>query len=153
MLVIPTTKIPALTSALIAAGCKYQLGAKADPLDSQPALIHALDCSGFVRWAVFHASMAQPGQAPLDLPDGSVQQHDWSRAALAPDANDSGRQDDGILRIAFLAPSPDGEPGHVMLIQNGLTCECYGHHGPGRRTWDSLPFMRTCEVYRLAQLV
>lgn len=147
------SKIPALVKDCQLHGVTYSLGAKANPLSQQAGSIAALDCSGFVRWALYHASLLWKTGMPLVIPDGSVQQHDWcdaQRMESCPIAE--GKQSDGILRIAFLSPKDGGGVGHVMLIQDGFTLESHGHKGPDRRRWLSQTFMSKCTVYKLARL-
>lgn len=153
-------KLPALVRDCQLHGVGYTLGAKAEPLAQQASHIMALDCSGFVRWALYHASIdwnaVHPKEAkdyyPLVIPDGSVTQHDWCDTAGMPKGDFSdGNRVDGVLRIAFLTPKDGGGVGHVMLILNGYTLESHGHVGPDRRKWLSQPFMTKCTVYQFGR--
>ena len=147
---VPAWKLPALVADCRAHHVMYGYGLKASPLSLQAGQFHAIDCSGFSRWAVYHATAAL--SQPFAMVDGSVAQHDWARSNLAPQLNSQGSAMDDRLRIAFLSPE-DGGIGHVMLIQNGFTCESHGSVGPDRREWLSEPFMRLCSVYVLGELV
>lgn len=127
-------------------GHAYQMDAK-PALGSSAASWKLSDCSGFVRWLLFDAAMEK-------IPDGSVQQHAWcaeylpacSYAKCAP-------LSDNVLRIAFMAPTAT-EAGHVWLIVSGLTIECWGGHGPGRRPYDTPVLLEhVCACYELAELV
>lgn len=152
-LAIKAAKIVALTDSLITAGLRYRLGAKIDPLDLQaPELvanhIGEVDCSGFVRWVIYHAT-GQP--ANFDFPDGSVQQHEWIEAkGFKLSTYEDAHNDDGIVRIAFLTPEDGGGVGHVLLIVNGQTCESHGSHGPDHRVWGSEGWMQKMAVYVLS---
>ena len=132
-----------------AAGVRYGLGAKAPSLDDAPGTFPAVDCSGFVRYAVWQASQAQAG-GRVELPDGSVTQHELCRVTFKPcDKADLG-DDDGVLRIAFLSPAQTSEGiGHVMLVYRGRTLESHGGHGPDSRAWGSQGFMALCSGYVL----
>ena len=142
-------KIVALTESLMTSGVTYGLGAKISPLSLQAPQVKEVDCSGFVRWAIFHA-LAQP--ADFDMPDGSWDEHHlWvDRLGFKPSTWVDAHDRDNAVRIAFLEPSdsPEGV-GHVMLVVNGSTCESHGHHGPDMRAWGSQPFMSKCSVYVL----
>jgi hypothetical protein len=61
----------------------------------------------------------------------------------------SGHEVDGAIRIAFLSPEAGGGIGHVMLLNQGETCESHGGHGPDFRLWGSESFMSLCSVYVL----
>jgi hypothetical protein len=114
-------------------GTRYRLGAKAPSLGCDTREIGAIDCSGFVRYALAKAS----GQG-LILPDGSVNQHDWCRAQglHQVDYNNLPEADSSRLFIAFIEPNPVG---HVWLETGGLTLESHGGSpgGPDRRAWDT----------------
>lgn len=129
--------IALLLSALSACqfrGVSYGLGSKPpEPFSVKPNF-RLIDCSGFVRWALWVATRGQ-----LLLPDGSYVQHDWftKQGFKLTDYANAALQD-GHLRIAFHAPNGRGGDGtgHVWLIYAGETLESYGGHGPGRREWD-----------------
>ncbi len=135
-------KLVALTASLQTPQVPYLWGAKARPLSVQAPEIRGLDCSGFVQWAIFHAT-----EHSVLLPEGSVEQHGWFiRGGFKRSSVDACSLNDGVVRVAFLAPRGE-EPGHVMLVLDGATCECYGGHGVGRRTWLSERFMQSCDVF------
>lgn len=130
----------------MAAGVGYGLGSKIEPLSKQAGEgISLVDCSGFVRWVIYHAANG------LTIPDGSVNQHDWADAQKFKQSDFAGAlQHDNGVRIAFLRPQDTLEHvGHVVLIVNGQTAESHGHHGPDRRVWGSQGFMQHCSVYVL----
>lgn len=134
-----------VTQTMISHGTSYKLGAKAASLTMAPGNIGRIDCSGYVRYALFQAS-------GLRLPDGSVVQHDWIKEqGFKKSSVDAGKLADGALRIAFLSPAAGGGVGHVMLIFGARTLESHGGVGVSRRAWnpDQYPFMGRCSVYVL----
>jgi cell wall-associated NlpC family hydrolase len=154
-MIIAPGKVEALTNSLIALGFGYGMDYKIDPLSQQAPNIKGrnkqtgetgkrVDCSGFVRWCLFHAT-------GMTIPDGSVQQHVWAEKPGLPNcAFDDCLNVDGVVRIAFLPPEASGEGvGHVMLVRNGRTYESHGGVGPGTRVWGSCSFMSKCKVYAL----
>ena len=155
-------KIIALTQSLMDDGVSYGYDYKAHPIgvqapgfvgysDAKHTFGKSVDCSGFVRWAIYHATGGVAGNGLL-IPDGSVNQHEWveQNGFKESDPSDAGDAD-GRVRISFLAPShsPDGI-GHVMLLPgDGSTCESHGGKGPDRRVWGSMNFMNSCVTYVL----
>jgi hypothetical protein len=142
----------------------YRMGAKVtdwrQPMGEVSGGCMALDCSGFVGWALAVAT----GGALSRLCDlGSVQQHEWCAAVgFKPSTVDAAKRADGILRIAFLAPVPPsgrrrGHPGHVALVrgapsnQDAETLESYGGHGPGARPWTGKGWQAEATVYVLTR--
>src|SRR4051812_1536811 len=96
-------------------GTNYGLGAKAPSLDCEPSKIHAVDCSGYVRWALARAT----GGA-LCIPDGSQNQRAWAEANLhqVKYADAARYMTDKRLFIAFIKPFANGcgSVGHVFLL-------------------------------------
>jgi cell wall-associated NlpC family hydrolase len=122
-------------------------------MDSKPKLGLApnswklSDCSGYIRWLVW-------GAFGVKLPDGSANQHAWSQLYL-PEVpyRKVGPLKDNVLYIAFIAPK-GGHPGHVWLLCSGMTIECYGGHGPGRRSWDTEVLLENVAAcYELGELI
>ena len=153
-------KIVSLLKSLQSAGFRYESGpgvGKINPLSDQaldvPPSARTIDCSGFTRWAIYHA-LGQPED--FDFPDGSVNQHSWvdAKGFKASDYA-SGTLEDGAIRIAFLSPEDAVQAGmspnerHVMLLVNGYTCESHGGHGPDQRAWGSQPWMKFTQIYCL----
>jgi cell wall-associated NlpC family hydrolase len=127
----------------------YGLGKKVPFLNAVPGRdFTQVDCSGFVREAVREAT------APtLAFPDGSVVQHDWVDAQhFQASTIEAAKQDDGMMRIAFLRPQdvPSGI-GHVVLIVGGKTLESHGGTGPDSRTWDGSSWQAKTFVYNFAR--
>jgi hypothetical protein len=150
---IDGNKIKALCESLEAVGITYGLGSKIEPLSLQAsdlagAGITSCDCSGFVRWAIFHA-LGQPNDYNFD--DGSVTQHEQvQNVGFKQSSYQDALGDDGYVRIAFLTPEDGGGVGHVLLIFDGNTYESHGHKGPDSRVWGLEPFMAEMEVYVLS---
>lgn len=152
-------KLVALTEEVIGQHFSYGLGAKIDPLSLQGAdlvgtdesgsHLKQVDCSGFVRWAIYHATAAT-GDA-LAISDGSAQQHAWFEPeGFKASGYDAALAKDGVVRIGFLTPDDGGGVGHVVLILDGLTMESHGGKGPDRRVWGSEPWMAKMYVYVVA---
>lgn len=115
-----------------AAGKKYRLGNKPH-LDKTITEWATSDCSGYVRWLLYQVADSHP-----KIPLGSWNQAEWCRGEkfkLTSYEKHAGLKDNR-LRIAFIKPKL-GKSGHVWLILNGYTIECYGGHGCGRRPWDT----------------
>ena len=121
----------------------YKLGAKANPLDTPPASIKKIDCSGFARYAINYCTSQT-------IPDGSVNQHKWIKDNKFKESTvEDAKNDDGYIRIAFLEPDETGH-GHVLLIFRGRTYESSsGTQGVGSRIWGSQSFMSKMKVYVL----
>lgn len=125
----------------VAGRVTYLLGAKAPALDCDSALIHQIDCSGFVRWFLARASLGT-----VILPDGSFAQLQWCLDNKLQRQNyeqDAGRVDN-VLRIHFLTEARAaavGRPGdrHVWLTLNGVTYESHGGNPGGciSRSWST----------------
>ena len=113
---------------------KYHLGAK-PMIGGVPGYDCTIsDCSGFVRWILAYSVGVSKS---LILPMGSWQQSEWckSQGFKKVSYKEVAGLKDSRLRIAFIAP--DGSlHGHVWFIFNGMTMECYGGVGVGRRKWD-----------------
>ena len=130
-----------------ARGVSYGLGSKAPEHTSgpyafdYPPTFNAIDCSGWVRWALYHAT----GGALL-IPDGSANQNDWAGAQglkhYGPDAARSaylsnGGNKDHALRLCFCRASASEPIGHVWMLRNAYSLESCGGHGPTSRPWDT----------------
>jgi len=145
------SKLQALTQSMEDAGWTYGFGAKVNSISAQAASVgvggRKVDCSGFTRWAIFHACTG------LLVPDGSANFHSWCIATgFKPSTPDAMLLKDGAIRVAFLAPgdTPSGI-GHVLFAANALTYESHGGKGPDSRAVDfSLhPFMARMHVFVL----
>ena len=130
-----------------ARGVSYGLGSKAPEHTSGPYVFdypptfNAVDCSGWIRWAIYHAT----GGALL-IPDGSANQNDWAGQQglkhYGPDNahvmyQSVGGNKDNYLRVAFCRANPTEPIGHVWLLFNGFTMESSGGVGPHSRPFDT----------------
>jgi hypothetical protein len=125
----------------------YQLGAKIPPNGVPGRDFTAVDCSGFVREEVRRAT-----NLGNNFPDGSVVQHQWvQRKGFASDTVSSGSRTDGVVRIAFLSPTPSRKIGHVVLIHNGTTLESHGGVGPDSRPWTGSGWQADTSIFILSK--
>ena len=130
-----------------ARGVVYGYGSKAPEHSGQkyvfdyPPTFTAIDCSGFSRWSLYHAT----GGALL-IPDGSANQNDWAGKQglkhYGPDKAHTAYQSiggnkDNYLRMAFCRASPAETIGHVWFLRNAFTIESHGGGGPSSRPWDT----------------
>lgn len=125
---------------------KYGLGSKAPTMTAVPGKdFKAIDCSGFVRWALYQATGNR-----FVLADGSVQQHEAiASAGFKRSAPEALLAKDGAVRIMFLSQKDGGGVGHVALVYNGTTFESHGGVGPDSRLVNLAGWMRNTEVYVL----
>jgi cell wall-associated NlpC family hydrolase len=125
---VDTDKLVDLVTQMRAAGIGYHLGSKA-ALGAPISTIQKIDCSGFVRYAIYYASGGS-----VKMPDGSWVQDEWCKKqgfTSVPYKRDACLGDDR-LRIAFMHGTAIG---HVWFILNGQTIESHGGVGPDRRDW------------------
>jgi hypothetical protein len=116
---------------------KYRLGSK-PKLGTMPGVyFKTSDCSGFVGWLLYGASHGK-----VTLRTGSWYQRKWcdDEGFKKVKYSEVAKLKDSRLRIAFIRPE-SGKIGHVWLVINGQTIECYGGHGVGRRPWDTKVLM------------
>jgi hypothetical protein len=157
-------------------GVAYGLGAKAEgyvyegirwnpnstgQLSTPMNTIKHLDCSGFVRYALYRAT-----ETKLVIPDGSQNQREWCEKQAADKLlhkvskyeNTNKYLTKERLFIAFIKPWTNGcgTIGHVWLIGqfdkdiSAETMESYGGHGVGSRPWNARTLLR--EVYSVYEL-
>ncbi|MEN6581695.1 MAG: hypothetical protein ABFD54_04540 [Armatimonadota bacterium] len=120
---------------------EYDLNAK-PRLGSLPGTSFTTsDCSGFVRWILYAASGGK-----IKLKTGSWYQQQWCREQGFKEVkySDVAGLHDSRLRIAFINGANGA--GHVWLIINGQTIECYGGHGAGRRPWNTSVLLRKVDA-------
>ena len=117
-------------------------------LTKEVSEIKSCDCSGFVRYVLYHSSDQQ-----LKIHAGSWHQEEWCKSTLLAKVDYStAANSDGWLRIAFL-PKKNGKPRHVWFVLNGLTIESRGGKGPDRRAWDTPVLKKNAHAcFKLAQL-
>ncbi len=120
----------------------YVFGAKPRPLTGGPeALARGVDCSGYVRWLMFHCSSVR-----YLFPDGSTHQAEWCRERGFKNTSyrlNAGWKD-GRLRLCFYRPK-GRRAGHVWFVLNGQTIESAGGRGPTRRSWLTPVLYSRCE--------
>jgi hypothetical protein len=157
-------------------GVAYGLGAKAEgsfyegvrwnphstgQLSTPLTTVKHLDCSGFVRYALYRAT-----EGKLIIPDGSQVQREWcERQAAAKLLHKASKYENTNkyltkerLFIAFIKPWTNGcgAIGHVWLIGqfdkdiSAETIESYGGPGVGSRPWNARKLLR--EVYSVYEL-
>lgn len=138
-------KIQEITHWFVQNEWHYGLGAKVDAISASPPHNDSreIDCSGFHRYCIFHAS-----ENPIHriFPDGSVNQHD-AYTRLSQNAPNlvkwiGGRntyalksiERDNRLYACISAPSDNADGiGHIWFVYNAITMESYGGNGPGTR--------------------
>jgi hypothetical protein len=138
-------------------GVSYGLGAKAPAgffhaaPDVSLANLKHIDCSGYVRLAIYRATGGK-----LTLPDGSQNQRAWAEKNLREvPYQDAARYMTGKrLFICFIKPHANGcgDVGHVWLLLDGSdndgraeTFESHGGAGIDSRAWNTRVLLR--EVY------
>ena len=116
---------------------KSQLGAKAPFLSCDTSVIHAIDCSGFSRYAVAKSTKQQ-----TIIPDGSFYQRLWcEQQGLHKLSQYSDVQyaasDPSRVFICFIEPNSHESIGHVFFVCAGVTYESHGGIGVDSRAWDT----------------
>lgn len=136
-------------TACINHGVKYDFGAKCPEksLGKLPIPFSKIDCSGYVRSAIAHASAGK-----IITPDGSWNQGAWLQAhGYKITDHENCQLIDNHLRICVHHSDTLDETGHVWFVLNGKTMESWGGHGPGSRPWNS-PLHSGVTLNRLATL-
>jgi len=111
---------------------RYKMGAKPDLRALPGQGFREADCSGFVRWLIYQASYGK-----TKMPLGSWHQRRWcERMGFKLTDYAHTALSDNRLRIGFTNPKAK-RAGHVWLIFNRASIECYGGRGAGRRAWDT----------------
>ena len=145
-------------------GVTYELGAKAaqhpaPPIFDYPPTFSTIDCSGFARWAMYHATAGQ-----VVMPDGSVNQNDWCAAqglkhhAIAEGQDYTSGMGLNVLYACFCRAGSRGEGiGHVWYVAGTgsqlWTLESHGGVGPSTRLATTGVLMRICtDIYALASI-
>ncbi len=142
-------------------GVTYRLGAKAPqrqgfPTFDYPPAFRQIDCSGFARWAMYHATA---GQALM--PDGSMCQDDWAQAQgfkhhpIAQGQDYTAGLEPDVLYLCFCRTGSRGEGiGHIWAVYGGFTFESHGGVGPSARSPHTSVLVRICtDVYALKRNV
>lgn len=155
---IDTEKMDEYIQACISAGVQYGLGAKdPTPKATLPIDFDRIDCSGFVRQIIRHAT-----NGGVILPDGSWAQSEWCKnyktpepeaATLEPiEYKNLNVEAFGPTRVVIAFYRPVGDAvGHVWLVHKGVTYESHGKAGPAHREWCDPVLMRlVTQAYILA---
>lgn len=133
-----------LMALCVASGVRYLMGGKARDLDVVPLDVSRIDCSGFARWLLYHAT-----RGSLLLPDGScIEDHALALDSFKRSDPSNCALRDGHIRVCIhLADDKDGT-GHIWIVLNGVTYESHGGCGVSSRAWN---VMLSCG-YRLDEL-
>lgn len=133
-----------LMALCVAAGVRYLMGGKAHDLMAVPLDTSAIDCSGFARWLLYHAT-----RGALLLPDGScLEDHALALDAFKSTDPANCALHDGHVRVCIhLADDKDGT-GHIWIVINGVTYELHGGRGVSSRAYNVM----LSSGYRLDEL-
>jgi cell wall-associated NlpC family hydrolase len=140
-------KIIDLIAACRRENVPYKLGGKAPSLSAPPEKLKSgIDCSGFVRWAVWQAS---PSDKRVVMPDGSWHQGEWAaKQGFKVSSSESCLLKDGRIRLAYWLNAKGIS--HIALVLNGKTLESHGGKGPNSRAWSlKTTWMRAAKVWAL----
>lgn len=157
---INVSTVISLVNQMQRRGVKYVYGGKVENRQVNPRstgrlstpvdTIDGLDCSGFMRYALYQA-------AGWTIPDGSENQFEWAQgqgfAKLAAYADVNADIGAPALSISFIKPHTNGAGaiGHVWLVYKpgagvaAETLECHGSVGPDSRPWNTIVLSH--EVY------
>lgn len=116
----------------------YGFGDKDPKLGVFPPDYKLIDCSGFVRTALFYATDGESGK--YNFPDGSCNQHAWfEQGGFKGTEYGECSNIDQHVRVGVHAPQGRGGDaiGHIWLVYEGATIESYGGNGPGSHAWNS----------------
>jgi hypothetical protein len=128
-------------------GVRYRFGAKFDSIEDEHPIGRSVDCSGYIRWLVYHGS-----NKALKLPDGSYVQHTFIQQQGFPirEYRAALLNETGAVYICFLRPA-GRLAGHVWLLRNGRTMESHYGKGINSRSGTVLSLMgRKVYCYRLS---
>ena len=144
-------------------GVTYKLGAKAVqhsafPVFDYPPTFSQIDCSGFSRFSLYHATAGQ-----VLLPDGSVNQNDWCAAqgfkhrSIAAGQDYTAGMGQNVLYLCFCRTGSRSEAiGHVWMVAGSggqlWTIESNGGVGPNSRPASTPVLMQICtDIYAVAK--
>lgn len=144
MVPVDKTYLQHLHAECMALPVRYEMGAKPPSVLKVPIGTMKCDCSGYARWLLYHAT-----HGALLLPDGSWNEYAALLAdGFKPSAAANTVLHDGHVRVCVHIADERDETGHIWIVLNGRTYECYGGHGVGSRNWNAL----LSSSYRLDQL-
>jgi hypothetical protein len=128
-------------------GVRYKFGAKFSNFKELHPIGRYVDCSGFMRWLVYHGS-----DGKLSLVDGSVNQHSQIQQLGFPvrEYSEALYSRTGAIYICFFRPT-QYLAGHVWLLSDGMTMESHYGKGISTRSGRILALMgRKVYCYRLS---
>ncbi len=140
-------KLVEYVNACMDADVKYGLGSKdLTPRSTLPIDFKRIDCSGFLREIIFHAS----GLKAL-IPDGTWVQRDWfERMGYKESSFENTLLKDEYVRICFKISKGKGDIGHTWLTYKGKSYESHSGRGPGVRDAATPSLKKICQyVYVL----
>ena len=142
-----TVDIPylkALMAQCVAAGVRYLMGGKARDVKAVPLDTHEIDCSGFMRWLLYHAT-----HGALLLPDGSFMEGQaLALDGFKPSDPANCANTDNRVRVCIHVADDKDRTGHIWLCLNGVTYESHGGVGVSSRAWNVM----LSSGYRLNEL-
>ena len=133
-----------LMALCVAAGIRYLMGGKARDITAVPLDVSRIDCSGFARWLLYHAT-----HGALLLPDGSCNEGDaLAKFGFKPSNPANCALLDGHVRVCVHEADDKDGTGHIWLVLNGVTLESHGGVGVSSRAWNVM----LSSGYRLNEL-
>ncbi len=133
-----------LMALCVSAHVRYLMGGKAHDLMAVPLDVSEIDCSGFMRWLLYHAT-----RGALLMPDGSCNEgEDLSQLGFKPTDPQNCALADGHVRVCIHIADDKDDTGHIWLVLNGITYESHGGVGVSSRAWNVM----LSSGYRLDEL-
>ena len=133
-----------LMALCVAAHVRYLMGGKAHDLDIVPLDTGEIDCSGFMRWLLYHAT-----RGALLMPDGSCNEgDDLAALGFKPTDPQNCALADGHVRVCIHIADEKDDTGHIWLAYLSRTMESHGGVGVSARDWNVM----LSSGYRLDEL-
>ncbi len=122
-------------------GVKYGFGSKFGDITMWTPPEKRVDCSGFIRWGIYHAS-----GGTVTAPDGSWNQKEWCiKEGFQRVHYDAARTDRrGFVYLAGYSPKK-WRAGHIWFCRNGISWESHGGKGIAVRNASTLVLRRRSE--------
>ncbi len=119
---------------------RYGFGEKFEDISQVSQVAQPVDCSGYHRWLIYHASAAT-----RVLPDGSINQRDYYRSRHFPRVPYSVARADrtGSLYACGFEPKAK-RAGHIWFMRDGRTMESCGGVGVTSRSAATLVLRLRC---------